>query len=290
MAVAPPTARGVDVAIVADAHLGARIARARELSDYLASIAPTTLIVAGDLLRLDALRSGGLPDDHLAVIARLIELAHGGTRVYLLTGNHDAGLGRFGSLALGNLHIRRELELHLDGHRYFMCHGDRLEAAVRLGLPAAGRDSLGERVAAWADRRWGGLLRVLGKSPPSLSRDLRHGAARAEDHLRRYQFAAARLARERSCDTIVCAHVQRPAIATIELPGHASAVRYMNPGDWVSSLSALEYRWGKWELYRYDADDTPPRSQRLSAPLPERERRNTASLLEQIVAGGPTRR
>lgn len=289
MAIAPPTTRRLDVAVIADVHLGLPAGRARELGHYLETISPKTLVVAGDLLRLRALRRRRLADDDLAVIRRLFDLAHSGTRVYVLTGNHDAGLGRFGDLALGNLHVRRELELHLDGHRYFMCHGDRLEAAVRLGLPDAGGDSLAERFAAWVDRRWGNLLEAFGGARPSLSRDLRRGATRAERHLSRYRLAAARLARERGCDTIVCAHVQRPALTTVDLPGDGGTVRYMNPGDWVSSLSALEYRRGEWSLTYYDADDSPPLSSRLRPPLPEPASREAASLLEQIVASGPTR-
>ena len=275
--------------MIADVHLGSASARARELGHYLESISPKTLVVAGDLLRLRALRRRRLADDDLAVVRRLFDLAYCGTRVYVLAGNHDAGLGRFGDLALGNLHVRRELELHLHGRRYFMCHGDRLEATVRLGLPDAGGESLAERLAARVDRRWGNLLEALGGTRHSLSRDLRRGATRAERRLCRYRVAAARLARERGCDTVVCAHVQRPERATVDLPGDGEPVRYMNPGDWVGSLSALEYRWGKWSLRYYDAEDLPPRGSRLRPPLPERASREGAGLLAEIVARGSTR-
>jgi hypothetical protein len=29
---------------------------------------------------------------------------------------------------------------------------------------------------------------------------------------------------------------------------------YLNSGDWVENLTALEYHRGKWELYRYEDD------------------------------------
>lgn len=274
MAVAPPTARRIHVAVVADAHLGSARARARELGDYLDGIAPCTLVVAGDLLDLAALKTKRVPDEHLGVVRRLLDLAAAGTRVYVLTGNHDAALGRFGDLALGNLHLRRELELHLDGRRYLFCHGDRLE----------------KRAGSWVERQWGRVLAAAGQPRRSLARELRGGGDAARAMLHQYQLAAARLARARRCDTVVCAHVQQPAMADVELPGVSGAVRYLNPGDWVSNCSALEYRWGEWRLRYYDADDLPPRSPRLRPPSPERERRETRSLLEQIVSGGPTRK
>ena len=229
MAVAPPTSRRLDVAVVADVHLGTSRARARELADYLASIHPRTLVVAGDLLDLAAVRAGGIPDEHLAVLRRLLGLAHEGTRVYLLTGNHDAALGRFGDLALGNLHVRRELELHLDGRRYFFCHGDRLEASVRLGLPVA-VDSPLRRLASLANKLWWRLSRACGRQLPSLAHELRAGGSLAATHLEHYRVAAAGLAAERGCDTVVCAHVQRPEVATVEIPGGRGSVRYLNPG------------------------------------------------------------
>ena len=275
--------------MIADVHLGTPRARARELADYLAAISPQTLVIAGDLIELAALPRG-LPEEHLAVIRQLFDLAHDGTRVYVLTGNHDAALGRFGDLALGNLHVRRELELHLDGHRYFFCHGDRLESAVRLGLAPTRLDAPAERAIAWADRQWNRLLRASGRRARSLARELRGGSAEAAELLSRYRLAAGRLAAERGCDTVVCAHVQRPEMADLAIGAAGERVRYLNPGDWVSHMTALEYRWGEWRLRRYDADDSPPRNARLRAPAPTHQRRATRSLLEQIVAGGPTYR
>ena len=30
---------------------------------------------------------------------------------------------------------------------------------------------------------------------------------------------------------------------------------YLNSGDWVESLTALEYKWGRWSIYEYDEAD-----------------------------------
>jgi hypothetical protein len=38
----------------------------------------------------------------------------------------------------------------------------------------------------------------------------------------------------------------------------------MNSGDWVESLTALEYNFGKWEIHYYNADDYHKPNPKLS--------------------------
>jgi UDP-2,3-diacylglucosamine pyrophosphatase LpxH len=48
---------------------------------------------------------------------------------------------------------------------------------------------------------------------------------------------------------IVCGHIHQPEIKC--LSAHKVEVTYMNSGDWVENLSALECYDGKWSIYRY---------------------------------------
>jgi len=32
-------------------------------------------------------------------------------------------------------------------------------------------------------------------------------------------------------------------------------VIYLDSGDWVESLTALEYKWGRWSIYEYEEAD-----------------------------------
>ena len=34
------------------------------------------------------------------------------------------------------------------------------------------------------------------------------------------------------------------------------SVRYLNSGDWVENLTALEYHKSQWRIYRYTEDET----------------------------------
>ena len=51
---------------------------------------------------------------------------------------------------------------------------------------------------------------------------------------------------------MVCGHIHHPEIKAIETPN--GSVTYLNSGDWVENLTALEYYKGKWRLYRYEED------------------------------------
>jgi len=49
---------------------------------------------------------------------------------------------------------------------------------------------------------------------------------------------------------VVCGHIHHPIIKDIETP--RGTVTYLNSGDWVESLTALEYHKGAWSLYQHD--------------------------------------
>ena len=288
MAVAPPHARRLDLAVIADAHLGTRQSRPEELLRYLESIDPKRLVVCGDLIDLDAAARGQFDERHLAVVNHLLALAASGVRVYYLTGNHDAGLRRFGTLALGNLHLRDELELRLDGRDYLLMHGDLLDAAVRFHL---GADRVGDwvyRLVSWTNRRVRDLRRRLGGLPWSLARELRRRPQEVAPYLEAFERTAVRLAATRGCDAVVCGHTQRPKVAEHEVDGRR--VTYLNPGDWLYGLTALEYRFGRWRVERYDARERLAPSRRLRVGI-ERPAKVVPpdQLVRWIPAHGPTR-
>jgi hypothetical protein len=47
------------------------------------------------------------------------------------------------------------------------------------------------------------------------------------------------------------------------------AVLYLNSGDWIENLTALEYNEGQWQIYRYQDD-----KKTQSIKIPKRLRNN----------------
>jgi hypothetical protein len=52
---------------------------------------------------------------------------------------------------------------------------------------------------------------------------------------------------------VVCGHIHHPEIKTIET--EEGEVVYMNSGDWIENLTALEYYRESWTLFRYKDED-----------------------------------
>jgi len=265
MAVAPPRTRHLNVAVIADVHLGTSASKANEVLNYLDSITPDTLVLAGDFIDLDRVRQSKLKQPHLAVLRRVLDLAHNGTKVYYLTGNHDARLRKFGNLALGDLHIRQELILQFDGHKHYFFHGDRLDIAVKYKLSTDRVNGFWRKLVDLSDRIAGKWKQVFGRQKWSLASEVKTDPTRAKAYVEVFERAATRLAESKGCDHVICAHIHQPKIVLKSIQG--KVLKYLNAGDWVENLTALEYRFGKWSVYQYDADDFPRPNKRLRTPL-----------------------
>jgi len=57
------------------------------------------------------------------------------------------------------------------------------------------------------------------------------------------------LAIEKNYDYVICGHIHEPKIITKENK-HGSTL-YLNSGDWVENLTALEYNKKRWKLFSY---------------------------------------
>ena len=60
------------------------------------------------------------------------------------------------------------------------------------------------------------------------------------------------IAIEKKYDFVLCGHIHKPEIRTIE--NETGMTVYLNSGDWIENLTALEYNDKKWCLYTYEED------------------------------------
>ena len=120
--------RRVEILVLSDIHLGSKTCKATELLNYLKSVKPQIIILNGDIIDTAQLKS--LPSTHLRVINRFMKLMTNGTRIYYLTGNHDASLRRFSDFNSGNLFLRDQLILKLGNKKYWFFHGDVLDNSM----------------------------------------------------------------------------------------------------------------------------------------------------------------
>lgn len=51
---------------------------------------------------------------------------------------------------------------------------------------------------------------------------------------------------------MVCGHIHQPEIKEMKNT-HGSTI-YLNSGDWIENLTALEYAGGKWSMYKFNEE------------------------------------
>ena len=64
---------------------------------------------------------------------------------------------------------------------------------------------------------------------------------------------AAELAIEKKYDYVICGHLHQPQQRIIETKN--GKVTYLNSGDWVENLTALEYTNNAWDIYHYKPEE-----------------------------------
>ena len=54
----------------------------------------------------------------------------------------------------------------------------------------------------------------------------------------------------------VCGHIHQPEMRSIETA--KGNIIYLNSGDWIENLTALEYNEGEWKLFRFAESGIAP--------------------------------
>jgi UDP-2,3-diacylglucosamine pyrophosphatase LpxH len=244
--------RAVDVAVISDVHLGTYGCHADELVRYLKSIDPKVLVLNGDIMDCWQFRKGYFPASHLEVIRQFTRFAAKGTPVFYLTGNHDDLFRRFTDLALGNFHLRDQLVLTIGAEKVLFFHGDIFDASIRHARWLA---KLGGRGYDWLirlNRVINTVLLRMGRPRVSFSHKIKKSVKKAVKFVNDFEQGAAELGIAQGCSTVVCGHIHQPSMRQVEGTRKGGSIRYLNSGDWVEHLSALEYHSGGWHLWFYE--------------------------------------
>jgi len=244
--------RAVDVAVISDVHLGTYGCHAEELVRYLKSIDPKVLVLNGDIMDCWQFRKGYFPASHLEVIRQFTRFAAKGTPVFYLTGNHDDLFRRFTDLALGNFHLRDQLVLTIGGEKVLFFHGDIFDASIRHARWLA---KLGGRGYDWLirlNRVINTVLLRMGRPRVSFSHKIKKSVKKAVKFVNDFEQGAAELGIAQGCSTVICGHIHQPSMRQVRGAKKGGSIRYLNSGDWVEHLSALEYHSGGWQLWFYE--------------------------------------
>jgi UDP-2,3-diacylglucosamine pyrophosphatase LpxH len=241
--------RPVEIVILSDIHLGTVGCHALELLQYLNSINPKVIILNGDFIDVWNFKKYYWPESHMMVLRTLLTSMANGTDIYYLTGNHDEVLRKVSSLQLGPLFIRDKLVLTLNGERVWIFHGDIFDITMKHSKWIAKAGSHGYELLILLNRLINHISEKLGRGKLSLSKKIKESVKKAVRFIDDFETTAMELAIEQGYDYVICGHIHQPKIRGYE--NEKGSVIYMNSGDWIENLTALEYDGEEWNMYRY---------------------------------------
>jgi UDP-2,3-diacylglucosamine pyrophosphatase LpxH len=244
--------RKVELVVLSDLHLGTFGCRAKEVLNYLKSIDPETLVLNGDIIDIWQFNKRYFPKSHMKVIKHITALLSKNKRIYYVTGNHDEMLRKFKGFQLGSFEIVNKLVLNLDGKKAWIFHGDVFDFTMKskwlAKLGGKGYDLL-----IMINSVLNFVSKLMGKGRVSFSKKVKNGVKGALKHINNYEEAVAEIAISNGYDYVVCGHIHQPKKEYIANK-QGQKVLYLNSGDWIENLTALEYNNGDWIIYEYAND------------------------------------
>ncbi len=247
--------RKLDILVLSDVHLGTYGCHAKELLHYLKSIRPKTVILNGDIIDVWQFSKRYWPKSHMKVVKHLMHWMSKGVKIYYITGNHDEMLRKFVGFKMGSLKIVNKVILELDnGKSAWFFHGDVFDVTMQHSkwlakLGAVGYDTLIHinRVANFVSEK------IFKKGKLSLSKKIKNSVKSAVKFINNFEQTAADIGISNHYDYVVCGHIHQPEMREIE--NENGKTMYLNSGDWIENLTALEYVNDEWKIYRFDEND-----------------------------------
>ncbi|MES2630235.1 MAG: UDP-2,3-diacylglucosamine diphosphatase [Bacteroidota bacterium] len=243
--------RKVDILVLSDIHLGTYGCHAKELCRYLKSIKPKTVILNGDIIDIWQFSKSYWPKSHMKVVKQLMNWMSKGTRIYYITGNHDEMLRKFEGFKMGSFSIVNKVVLEIaNGETAWFFHGDVFDVTMQHSKWLAKLGAIGYDTLIVVNRLVNFISeRIFKKGKLSLSKKIKDSVKGAISFINNFEQTAAEIGISNQYDYVICGHIHQHVMR--EIANENGKIQYLNSGDWVENLSALEYTEGKWSLYKY---------------------------------------
>jgi UDP-2,3-diacylglucosamine pyrophosphatase LpxH len=173
--------------------------------------------------------------------------------VHYITGNHDEMLRKFKGFQLGNFKILNKLILTIDDKKAWIFHGDVFDVTMKHSkwLAKLGGKSYDMLIILNTFINW--ISKLFGYGKLSLSKKIKNSVKSAVKFINNFEETASDIAIDNKYDYVICGHIHQPEIR--EISNLKGSTTYLNSGDWIENLTALEYKNNKWSLYEYAKDE-----------------------------------
>jgi UDP-2,3-diacylglucosamine pyrophosphatase LpxH len=235
---------------VSDIHLGTQGCQAEALLSFLKAYPSEYLYLVGDIIDGWQLRRKWYwPQSHNDVVQKILRSARKGSRVIFVPGNHDEFARGFIGHHFGGVEVVQDaVHVTAKGLKLWVTHGDYFDGVIQCAkwLVYIG-DNLYEFTLK-LNRHLNRLRGHLGLPYWSLSAYLKQKVKTALNYVTDFEVAVAREARNLGHNGVVCGHIHRAEMRTID------GILYCNDGDWVESQTALvEHLDGRLEIVHWAA-------------------------------------
>jgi UDP-2,3-diacylglucosamine pyrophosphatase LpxH len=188
----------------------------------------------------------------MQIVKQITKLLGKGTKIYYVTGNHDELLRKFVGFRLGNLRIVNKVLLNLDGRKAWIFHGDVFDVTMQYSkwLTKLGGHSYDALIVL--NRMVNFISEKMGYGKISLSKKIKNNVKSAVKFINKFEDTVADIGISNGYQYAICGHIHQPEIR--EMKTAKGEITYLNSGDWVENLTALEYNDKAWSLYKYHDD------------------------------------
>ena len=270
--------RDVDILVLSDIHLGTYGCHAKELLQYLKTVRPKAVVLNGDIIDVWQFSKRYWPTTHMMVVKHLIGLIAKEVPVYYIPGNHDEMLRRFKGFQLGSLKITNKLSLKVNDSRVWIFHGDVFDVVMQHSRWLAKLGAVGYDTLILINSMINWVSQKMGRGKISLSKKVKNSVKGAVKFINKFEDTVCSIAAENKYDYVICGHIHHPEIKNVVTP-HGS-VMYLNSGDWIENLTALEYTNSEWSIYNYFKD---PVAQAVDIDKKKQTRESAKAMMASLM-------
>ena len=241
--------RNLDILVISDLHLGTYGSEADEVLAYLNTIDADKIVINGDFVDIMLFNKRFWPSSHMKVVKYFLDLISQGKEIYYVTGNHDELMRKFLNFRIQNFKILNHVVLDTNEGKVWIFHGDVFDFSIQTVWLTKLAGFLYDYMImfnSWINKK---IMRPLGRKRLNFSKSIKANVKTAVQYFANFEMKAAKIAQKNGYKYVVCGHIHNPNIESFDINGEE--IIYMNSGDWLESLSSLEYVDNKWSIYMH---------------------------------------
>ena len=241
--------RNLDILVISDLHLGTYGSEADQVLAYLKTVDAKKIVINGDFVDIMLFNKRFWPNSHMKVVKYFLDLISQGKEIYYVVGNHDESLRKFLNFKIQNFQIVNQVVLNTDVGKVWLFHGDVFDFSVQTQwITKLAEYTYDYMIVAnnWINKK---IMKPLGGRRLNFSKSIKSYVKNAVQYLGNFEELAAETAQKNGYKYVACGHIHSPTIKTLNVNGED--ITYMNSGDWLESLSSLEFVNNKWSIYEH---------------------------------------